>query len=335
MGGVELGVRVGWPQPMQAIKAPALLRGEFTIPGDHPVRTEEYSVTVHVNQAGFVDREWGPKTGKKVIVIGDSFVQAAQVGLEEGFGRVLDGLLEGAEVESMGVPGAGTATALGVLDRYALPREPDVVILGFLVANDVLNNHPLLEGKDDKPFYTLQNGQLIPTDAANILLPPGWLYQHSEAFRWAARAWARREAVAQKLALGKGMPIDLRVHDPQGGPIWDEAWGVTGALIRRMADHCAAFNVKFGVLLFPDGLQATEGGRQRTLQAWPEAATWDLSRAQAHAAEVAGASAQVFDLLPALQNHENAYFPKDGHWTPEGHRLAAEGSRHFIQQLLP
>jgi hypothetical protein len=335
--GVEAAVRILVPQNLGA-SAP-LLRGDLTVPGDHPVVTGEYRVTVHVNAEGFADREWGPKAKPRVVVIGDSFVQAAQVPLEAGFGRQLQDRLGDVEVLSMGVPGAGTATELGVLERYALAKEPDLVILGFLVANDVMNNHPLLEGKDDKPFYTLRDGKLVPSDAATMVMPSGWLWEHSHAFRWIARTWAVREATRRKIELGGGIPIDLRVHDPHAGPVWEEAWTVTDALVAEMAAQCAAHHVKFATVLFPDQVQSTPDGRAAAVSAWPAAKDWDFSRAEARAASVAGAHGPVLDLLPAFTEAGAAggaglYFPKDGHWTEKGHALAAETTAPFVRELL-
>lgn len=319
--GVELGVRVLAPQAVSA-DPPPLLRGMLTDPGDHRVRTDEVDVTVHVNARGFVDREWGAKTGKRVVLIGDSFVQAAQVAPGEGVGAVLDEVLDGVEVLSMGVPGAGTATELGVLERYALPMEPDLVVLGFLVANDVLNNHPLLEGKDDKPFYALQGGELVPVDAVTLSAGPLWRVSH--AWRWIARTGAVRRAAARKLALGQGMPIDLRVHDPAAGPVWEEAWAVTDALVARMASE-----TKLVVVLFPDRVQAT--GRSD----WPAAEGWDFARAQDRALAMAKAHAPVLDLLPTFRGHGEDFLAKDGHWTASGHRRAAEAMASFVREALP
>jgi hypothetical protein len=208
-----------------------------------------------------------------------------------------------------------------------------MVILGFLVANDVLNNHPLLEGKDDKPFYSLRNGVLVPTDA-EAAAAPGPLWAWSHGWRWATRAWAQRRAVDRKLALGGGLPIDLRVHDPacaESAPrsasdvdrcaVWDEAWAVTGALIAEMAQACGETPLR--VVLFPDRAQV-EGD-----PGWEGARGWDLTAAQARAARVAGAHAPVVDLLPALRARRHAaplYLHADGHWTAEGHLAAAEAT---------
>ncbi len=352
-GLVELGVRALAPQP--AGYTDGLLRGPLTTPGDHRVRTPEYDVTVHVNAAGFVDREWPapgestqstgggvagglPRPKKEIVVVGDSFVQAAQVRPGEGFGARLEAGLEArghdVDVLSMGVPGAGTATALGVLREYALPRKPDLVILGFLVANDVLNNHPLLEGKDDKPFYTLRDGRLEPARAVDLVATSP-LWRWSAAWRWATRAWVTREVAERKLTLGQGMPIDLRVHDPaclRGGTeprcaVWEEAWAVTDALLAEMKRACG--DVPFGVVLFPDRVQVERRAD------WPGVEGWDFDAAEARAATTAGKHAPVHDLLPYLRAAGGGlYLRKDGHWTARGHAAAAEATVPFVEELL-
>ncbi len=321
-------MRIAAPQPVGGAGG-TLLRGPLTAPGDHRVRTDEFDVTVHVNRAGFVDREWSGQVGGEIIVVGDSFVQAAQVAPGESFGARLEAELRAGgrdvDVLSMGVPGAGTGTALGLLRTYALPRRPAVVVLGFLVANDVLNNHPLLEGKDDKPFYALRGGRLEPIDAdSTVADSPLWRW--SAAWRFVRRAGVMRQVVERKLALGAGVPLDLRVHDPacvRGGgtaahcATWDEAWAITDALLGEIAAACG--DVPFLVALFPDAVQVLQAAPE-----WPAAAGWDLDAAQQRAASVASPHATVVDLLPTLRAAEGAlYLPRDGHWTALGHAAAA------------
>lgn len=337
---LELGVRAFAPQPTLA-EAPRLLRGQLTEPGDHALRTAEYEVVAHVNRHGFVDHEWSEvKDHPRVLVLGDSFVQAAQVPLEAGFGRRLAAELGGTvDVESMGVPGAGQATELDVLTTYGLARDPDVVVLGFLVANDVLNNHPLLEAKDDKPFYRLRGGDLERVDAVGWSPPGGPLWSLSAAWRLVARTFAERALVTQKLALGGGIPIDLRVYDPAPSPVWDEAWAVTDALVGALARRCAEAGVGFGVVLFPDAVQATRDGRARADQRWPPLAGWDPAAAQARAHTLLSARAPVQDLLPDFVAADAAgapplYLAEDGHWTAAGHALAARGAAPFVARLL-
>ena len=325
------------PQPLGDPSAPALLRGELTAPGDHRVSTREYDVTVHVNQHGFVDREWGAKERPRVVVLGDSFVQAAQVTPGEGYTRRLEAALGGrAEVLAMGVPGAGTGTALGLLREQAFDLDPDVVVLGFLLANDVYNNHPALDDKHDKPFYRLDGGALVALDPRRAELPLPWLWDRSEAFRALVRTLGAREEVKRRLSTPDGAPLDLHVYAPPGDPTWEEAWSVTGALLRAMAEACAARGVGFGVVLFPDAVGGTPAGWTAAVARWPVVAGWDVAGARRRVAGLAG-PAPVLDLFPVFEAAPAApplHFAADGHWTPAGHSLAAAQSVAFVTDLL-
>ncbi len=339
--GLEGAARVYAPVP-ETPRQPALLRGGFSQPGDHPNHAPEYSVTVHVNAHGFVDTEW-PDTQPDVVVIGDSFVQAAQVPLNAGYGRKL-AQETGLRVESMGVPGAGTATALGVLKTYALPRRPHLVLLGFLVGNDVLNNSPALDSKGDKPFYDLApDGGLVLTNAALLASREGplpGLWRASALWRLGWQQWARYEAAVDKVTRGAGVPIDFRVYQPATDPAWEHAWMVSGALVAEMARVCDHAGVKFGVVLFPDAVGGTTAGEARMHHDWPLTASWDPAQAHARARELLSPIAPVLDLAPALRAAETAdpaplYLAQDGHWTARGHAVAALASAPFVRTLLP
>jgi hypothetical protein len=343
--GVEAGFRLFAPQPLGAPLSSSLLRGEFVQPGDHRNDNREYRVEVHVNPDGFADKDWGPKQQGvlRVVVIGDSFVQAAQVSLRNGFGRVLERSVAeilGHEVDvlSMGVPGAGTATELGVLDTFALPRSPDLVILAFLPGNDILNNHPLLEEKEGKPFFALRDGQLVPVDAGDAVVPAwmrGPLWNGSHAWRFFARKAWRGQVIKRKIALGKGVPVDFRVYDPAPDPVWDEAWQVTDALIGEMAAHCSAQGVRFATVLFPDPIQGTPFNRDALLSSWPAIQGWNFDGVWSRALGLAASHGPVEDLHPAFwESREQLYFPIDGHWTAAGHALAARTTAPFVAKIL-
>jgi lysophospholipase L1-like esterase len=354
LGAVELGVRVWRPQSLGMPEGTTpVLRGQFREPGVHPNVSEEFSVRVHVNQHRFVDREWPAwltnmdSEARKplVIVVGDSFVEAAQVELEQGFGRVLEERLEAeleAQVEllSMGVPGAGTAHEYELLTHHALPLGPDLVVLGLLVSNDIFNNHPLLDNKTDKIFLVPTPEGLLPTNAT-VELDAGWrvpvLWQISHAWRLWARTVKSRQLGRDRLARGEGMPIDLRVHDPEGGPLWDEAWTITDAVLAEMAKRCAEQGARFAVLIVPSQVEATEAGRAAAVEAWPAMAGWDLDRTIGRAEAMAATHAPVLDLTTALRAADGEpplYYEQDGHWTPRGHRVAAEAAAPFLAELL-
>jgi hypothetical protein len=106
------------------------------------------------NSLGFPDRE--PPGEKlpgtcRVVFIGDSFVHALQVGIEQKshvlFERMARKHLPSLNIETfaIGYGGTGQANQLAYYDVFAKPMSPDVVIL-VVVANDFVDNSPILKG---------------------------------------------------------------------------------------------------------------------------------------------------------------------------------------------
>ena len=243
------------------------------------------------------------RPAERVLVLGDSFVQPP-VPLDAGFGRQLDALL-GPEVEvlNLGVPGAGTATRSSC--SIAMARaEPDLVVLGFLVANDAFNNHPLLDTKPDKPFFQLVDEDLVPVglDAGLGALARGPLWQRSLVGGWGAQS--SRTGGPGSAEAGGGLPLDLRVYDPDW-PI-RRGLGGDGALVAAVAARAASRGAGFGSCSSRGGRWAAPraGSRDRAMA---ELAAWTAGRQRAAAAcathdtavDLRAAEAQGAPRLPA------------------------------------
>ena len=105
------------------------------------------------NSLGFLDRE--PAVPKpdgmfRVLVIGDSFVEAAQVGLMEKMHVLLEARLRDAlgtdrvDTVAFSRSGTGQSNQLAFYDRYGADVDADLVVLLF-IANDFGDNSTLLK----------------------------------------------------------------------------------------------------------------------------------------------------------------------------------------------
>ena len=103
------------------------------------------------NRLGFLDREPppGPAAGCPVAVIGDSFVEARQVPLDDKFHIRLEEMAAAQlphlnlTAAAFGKGATGQVEQLAFYDRYARPLRPRLLVLVF-VDNDVWNNHPVM-----------------------------------------------------------------------------------------------------------------------------------------------------------------------------------------------
>jgi hypothetical protein len=114
----------------------------------------EFIVPIRINSEGRRDVE-GEGSNRAdqfhILVLGDSFIEALQVPLEESFSRQLEGALEtrmgkdAVRVSSMGVSGYGTASQTLYYEKLGRELDPDIVVLAFYPGNDLRNNSPTLE----------------------------------------------------------------------------------------------------------------------------------------------------------------------------------------------
>ena len=154
-------------------------------PSDTEVRITnglDYWTISTTNALGFLDRE---PTGAfaaaecHVAVIGDSFVEALEVPLEDKFQvrleeRAATELSDlDVTVSAFGVRSTGQTHQLPLYDEYARPQKPELAVLVF-VNNDFADNSPALYamrtgyGPDGIPYATARRNQ----DGAIHLRPP-------------------------------------------------------------------------------------------------------------------------------------------------------------------
>ena len=200
---IEVSFRIINPQSPLAQSNDLLNRGRFTSPGIHHNQQSEFSTEIEVNSNGFVDYEWSKTSPNEVLFIGDSFVQGAQVQMDQSVGRILHHSLSGG-VASMGVPGAGTTSEFLLLKHWIPILQPKVVLLGLLPSNDILNNHPELESKSDKPFVNLATWRDSKTIVIEMFEPSATEYNLlncSHIGRWYLRKRQTSQFINTKSVL--------------------------------------------------------------------------------------------------------------------------------------
>jgi hypothetical protein len=116
-------------------------------------KTSEFEYTAKINSMGFRDREVTPRVRDKrrIIVIGDSFVYGWGVEIEQTWPKVLEADLnavgKNVEVFNLGCPGHGPTEYVEVA-RHAIPLlKPDLVIVGVLEGDDVMQERQKLDVK--------------------------------------------------------------------------------------------------------------------------------------------------------------------------------------------
>ena len=150
---------------------------------------------VRISSSGLRDDEHTPvkpADAFRVAVLGDSFAEALQVAAQDTFWAVAERELSSstalseASVEfiNFGVSGYGTAQELLTLRHRVWQFEPDLVVLA-VCHNDLQDNSSKLGGREAKPYFVLQNGQLVSD--TSFLQSAVYLTAQTDYEQWKAR----------------------------------------------------------------------------------------------------------------------------------------------------
>jgi acetyltransferase AlgX (SGNH hydrolase-like protein) len=296
-----------------------------------------------ISSAGFRDREFPetkPAGGFRVMAIGDSFTFGA-VALADVFPKVLERRLAESfpgrpiEVIDAGVPCYDTEHEIHHFEKFGTRFHPDLVVLGFFVGNDVLENAKTF-------FMNVVDGELTTEYYVPSTLDR-WL-MHSQLYRC-----LRRSKMKQAKAAGPPGPLVASLRPPSLGnaflaieatrlgvcriepsKTFVEGWTRTERLLAELRDRLRRDGIDLIVLIVPDELQVDAALFRQIVDAKNlRAEDFDLDLPQRRLREFAAREGiATVDPLPELRARtaagERFYIPEDTHWNPDGNRLAAE-----------
>ena len=309
-----------------------------------------------LNSAGMHDTEHSlakPDDTFRILILGDSFVQAVQVAETETAQQVLEDRLNELgdsrryEVISAGVGGWGTGQELLYYRTEGRHYQPDLVLLMFFLGNDVKDNLPsrgvTVDGLNHyTPYFVFNNGKLDiePWYYAPGLEPamgptlPGWKAWNNLL----GRVYQSSRLYAQLEPLVAVEPINASMLDFYLGQseTFDYALALTLALVKQLRIEVEQDSAQFGVVLIsPVDLiefsQLDPAARAKIYKRLPgmrRAEVIDPPNQQ-FVEQFSQAGIAVLDLFPSfadrvVQTSETLYFTGDKHWNVAGNRLAGE-----------
>jgi hypothetical protein len=330
------------------------------------------TILVAYNSLGLRDVEHEiakPPGARRIVVLGDSFMEAYSVGLSDSFARRLEARLraerENAEVINLGVGGYGT------LQEYLIYRElgagyaPDLVLLGFFTGNDLRDNSLTLQQASESGSYLKRTSRPF-LDAAAL---PGWHVVVPDYASAQRRYRANRHSLIARLmrssallqAFGRaGKEIEARLEAGQTAsarealaehgqhycnepPEIGEAWQITRAVLQRLQTEVSASGARLVVFSVPSLTEADRVFASKLRAALPTGTSLCIDESPPRAiGRLAGVLRELgipfVDLLPAFRaaigkNPEQELFvAADRHWNERGHELAARAVEWALQQ---
>jgi hypothetical protein len=326
----------------------------------------EYSHSIRFNSAGMHDTEHAFEKKSdvfRILWVGDSYVQAAQVAESQTAHQQLEDLLnkqlgspeQSFEVISAGVSNWGTGQELIYYREQGRLYRPDIVILLFFIGNDVNDNLPghalTLDGfncfapyfpmcdnhLDLEPWYYIP-GLDVTWGSCSIVYK--WLtsslsfiQQHSYI---AARIEPLLLSVKEPRRIGQELEApSIALYLPQESRELQYGWRVTRGLLTQFNREVKADGTDFVVaIIAPERIiwlsQFTEAQLQYFYQTNPLLAKAKVNRPNQHPVPfLKNQGIPALDLQQPMLDYSMAtgtqlYFHADTHWTVDGNRLAAQ-----------
>lgn len=326
-----------------------LLPGEllgFVYRNGHFGRPREFAASGEdVARMGRHERPLAPKPAgvTRLVLLGDSYVQALSVSDAEAVGARLEQSLNTAaargrfEVVAWGVGGWGPAEQLAFLRRRGPGAQPDWVVTLFLAWNDVRENEPALQSmhrqQDELVAVQLARGSL-PGARTPLLLFEASALNRLLSFRllgWMARRDLRT------------IPLDYLVYAVPEDPRWRAAWEKTEAVLLETRAVAAGLGARYAIASAstPHGVWGPKAGLERLQDAYPamRALRWDLDHPDRRLGRFCAEHGIPFRALePAFREAVRAggryHWRYDGHWNAAGNDLAGQLLAEWLLPLI-
>lgn len=294
----------------------------YNIPAEN---TTVYRWDVRYDHNGF--RNVVDLKSADMVVLGDSFVEEITIPDAELMTSVL-ARLQGETVANLGQYGYGPQQELAVLKRFGLPLHPRLVIWMFFEGNDledVLNyNRAMLQRRSSWSDFRARSftRNALKRIERFVLAPaksPG--IEHSGFIE---------EPNGKKLTMYfLPFPVEPLRNDELS------AIDETGRILAVAHRLCAEHQARLILVFIPDKFRVFHEFCQFPEEA--ECRKWvvsDLPDRIRKAVKSISPEMVFLDLTPhlvdAVKKGEIPYYPDDDHWSPEGHRTAAQAINNYL-----
>jgi hypothetical protein len=218
-----------------------------------------------------------PRNTFRILILGDSMTFGAGVKENLAYPRILERLfIDGGkylhiEVINSGVPGYGTGQEYLLYERLAESVQPDLVILGFFVGNDLADNLCLIPNPT-RPCFSITPGASV----LNLKLPDKEVIdnfrpdtQRNSPFELQTLIFLRTKIEN----LAQSQPLVIRALNKLGIPVernsillqsWYEdltfeaGWRITSAILEDFAQVVNEDGATLAILVLPERPQIAQ-----------------------------------------------------------------------------
>jgi hypothetical protein len=308
-------------------------------------RPYEFELHTELNRFRSHDVEYGPKrpSVRRVLLLGDSFVQGLSVPIPQTLARRLAHHLDEAvrgtyDVVTLAGAGFGPREELNTLKRHGRSLAPDLVISLFLPENDVIVGSPDLVSQRREQLRSLAKEAgptmfRIHADDARFLFVRG-----SELNRWISY----RLTLISMRREREEIPTDYVVWAKEVPAAWKEAWRAVESDYAETRAVAAGLGADYALVAATSAWSVRgDQGLEQLMSVYPSMRQleWDVEEPLRHMARFCtDRSIPFLALLPAfrretLERGRQLHWRYDGHWNAEGNDLAARLIAGFIREI--
>ncbi len=305
-------------------------------------RMPEESIPVSYNAEGFRDR---PRTNKpkgvtRVLVLGDSFMEAYSVRFEDALPTRLEQLISTekrpVEVINFGVGGYSTLQQYLLFKAFGRAYQPDVVVLAMYLDNDLEENSRELSKTTEReslnstarPFLDPQVGEpdwrVTQVDFEGAMRryqayrrrhaePLNQMLRHSALLQLGQRALKKagllkvrgKARVRSSTSKERRYLVNYGHQYCDQPPEFQRAWNVTRRILARLDSEVRAAGARLLVMSVPANYEVEKASMARVMRKAPQANLLCLREAPGnqHLGEVLGElDIDYLDLLQAFRD---------------------------------
>jgi hypothetical protein len=283
--------------------------------------SREFDVSIKTNSLGFREREFEfveVSSQHPYVFIGDSYFFGwgvnSDVRISERFLARLGAQGINASVVNLSFPGWGTYNYIDVLKAYATRLRPRLVILGFFVGNDflddlrVLNSHEETSA-DDQSVSSFYRAKIFIREICesspilNLLRSVLW---RSSLFR---NIFNRAEIIQDRIYL----------YERNSSPLQDRLYHSTFTAFDELTKFSRANNIPILVVIIPDHIQVLTPGLF---------SHYDFNKPQRmlieHLNKIQIPYIDLLNPFLSIDKPQNLFFSEDKHWDEQGHDFVAK-----------
>lgn len=342
----EIFLRIFYQQPTlrrsYVESSPMIFQNDDKIPWKlKPMATDrhlnifdEWNVSVEINSLGLRDNLPPQNLSiKKILILGDSFTFGYGVEQNESYPEVLEKLLGGnyVVINSGYADGYSPDTEYVYLNYEGLNFDPDIIIMGFFIGNDITdlrNNKWLKLDDNDLPlkissdiYHVDDDNRLRFKDDDKIVKGkyPPILYKINNFLNYNSHFYILfKNELKYTLNLFKEQDVSLVESIYKNDSDLESFWIKDEDILNKINLISKSKNKTFIVVLIPSIDQVKNKQIDNYNFTIPNDRIMDFGNRH---------NLTVIDLLPYFSQQDNPkkfYYKFDPHWNSKGHKFAAE-----------